>query len=108
MTMPAARLPSLMIGARRFGPGYIQRGVGPPRASVSLSHRVGKKHIMNPQIAANSPINSIPRRIHIEPFDRQKTRQAASLQKVVLRSLAAFQCRLHAAVLAAVGEVEIG
>jgi hypothetical protein len=68
MTMPAARLTSFMIEATRFGPGYIQRGVGPPMASVSLSHRAGKKHIMNPQIPASSPTTSIIRRINMEPF----------------------------------------
>ncbi len=71
MIMPAARLPSFIIGARRFGPGYIQRGVGPPMASVSLTHRAGKKHIKNPQSPANSPINSIPKRINIQCFCTQ-------------------------------------
>jgi hypothetical protein len=60
-----------MIGAKRFGPGYIQRGVGPPRVFVSLSHRAGRKHIKNPQIPANSPINSIPKRINILCFRTQ-------------------------------------
>jgi hypothetical protein len=67
MTKPAARVTSLIIGATPFGPGYIQRGVGPPRTCVSMSHRVGKKHIRNPQVAAISPINSIIERINIEP-----------------------------------------
>ncbi len=68
-----------MIGARRFGPGYIQLGVGPPMASVSLSHRAGKKHIKNPQIPANSPtnnINIIISRICMESF--RPSRDAAS------------------------------
>jgi len=59
-----------MTGARLFGPGYIQRGVEPPRVSASLSHRAGKKHIMNPQIPASRPIKSIIRRISIGLFDR--------------------------------------
>jgi len=63
-----------MIGATGLGPGYIQRGVRPPRASVSLSQRAGKKHIIKPQIPASSPIDSIPRSISIELFEYRKPR----------------------------------
>jgi hypothetical protein len=79
MSRPAALLAAFTIGAKLFGPGYIQRGVGPPSASVSLPHRAGKKHIMNPQIPANTPMSSIPRRINIEPSTVERTRQASSL-----------------------------
>src|SRR5262249_50289146 len=59
------RLPNRRSGCRRLGLGSVQR---PAKliASVSLSHRAGKKHIRNPHTPANSPISSIITRINME------------------------------------------